>query len=106
MMHYYAARHVLGREFAYPDGWAAYVFDDRHDRDSWVHECNSEDSRLGHNQCSEAVSRKIARRISGDRVQEGTPITRGDCGYTTDMDIIVGHMLEQYENYCNPRFWR
>jgi len=79
--------------------------DDRKDRDSWVDECNAYDNSRGYSPRSETVSRKIARRISGDRVQEGMPITRGDCGYATDVDVIVGHMLETSEGYYNPHYW-
>jgi hypothetical protein len=105
MMHYYAARHAYGLDFAYPTGWTAYVFDDRKDRDAWVDDCNSHDNRSGYNPRSETISRKIAQRISGSRTCEGHPITRGDCGYTTEVDVIVGHMLETYEGYYNPNYW-
>jgi hypothetical protein len=101
----YAARHTHGVEFAYPDGWTAYVFDCRADRNAWVSKCNSNDQRKGYDQRSEAITRNVARRISGSRTYEGMSITRGDCGYTTETDVIVGHMLETNESYYNPHYW-
>ena len=48
-MRYYAARHTHDLTFAYPDGWTAYVFNTRKDRDNWIYDTNSDDSRMGHN---------------------------------------------------------
>jgi len=92
-MRYYAARHTHDLTFAYPDGWTAYVFNTRKDRDNWIYDTNSDDSRMGHNQRSEAVTRDVARKIAGSRVRE------------TPMADDNGHMLIEDNGYYNPHYW-
>jgi len=89
---YYAARHTHGREFAYPDGWTAYTFETRKERDDFVYESNSDDSCSGYNQRSEAVSRNTARRIAGSNVKE-------------ELLDSGGAALIPSETYYNPHYW-
>ncbi len=91
-MKFYAARHTHGTEFAYPDGWTAYVFPTKKDRDDFVHETNTEDSRSGHNQRSEPITRKIAQRIADDRTKE------------VDLQGYNGVRLERDDSY-STHYW-
>jgi len=98
---WYAARHSHGLEFAYDGGgWTVYEFDSHADRERWVYETNTWDSRNGYNQRSEVIDRRIARLITGSR-------TRQSRDNVAELDgSIVGIALEyDGQSYYNPRYW-
>jgi hypothetical protein len=98
MKHYYAARHVLSRNFTYESGWTVFEFESEKDADDWVYETNSQDSRNGYNQRSERITREIARNITGSRTKRCEPVINNS-------GLIVGYMLEKDLSYYNPYYW-
>ena len=90
---YYAGRHTHGLEFTYDGGgWTVWIFKNKASRDKWIDETNADDCRRGYNQRSEAITRKIAIKITGDRVRE--------------VECPGGTYLEHdWQSYYNPHYW-